>query len=118
MLVKKKLSYMENIPGFLLPHPSSSNCTNFKNIDANGSESSYLHINNQPPAMKIAPSMASLEALLSKLPSVKPPPLQHFATHVSPVEVEVEVEKEEDRHGGDGIGGSVPPPPPSLFLLS
>ncbi|XP_057810959.1 protein RICE SALT SENSITIVE 3-like [Salvia miltiorrhiza] len=118
MLVRKKLSYMEKIPGFLLPHPSSSN---LKNIDAiNGSKSNEFHINNNDSfisngichinhfPMKIAPSMASLEALLSKLPSVKPPSAPPFSGG-GPAEVE------EEKCGGDsGIGGSAAP----LFLSS
>lgn len=75
VLLRKKFSYIESIPGVLLPHPSSY---------AFPPEACYYppgaipqppefhdHFNNQ---MKITPSMSSLEALLSKLPSVVPPP--------------------------------------------
>ncbi|XP_022726634.1 protein RICE SALT SENSITIVE 3-like [Durio zibethinus] len=83
VLLRKKFSYIESIPGVLLPHPSSS-VYPFK-VDAYGTPEAwhyspagtiappaefYDHF-NQP--MKITPSMSSLEALLSKLPSVVPP---------------------------------------------
>ncbi|KAM7250354.1 hypothetical protein ACFE04_022237 [Oxalis oulophora] len=91
VVLRKKLSYIESIPGVLLPHPSSSAYPSFK-VDSYGSpllqdgatwhnyqnptpppaELFYHdHFNNQP--IKITPSMSSLEALLSKLPSVVPP---------------------------------------------
>ncbi|XP_042058549.1 protein RICE SALT SENSITIVE 3-like isoform X1 [Salvia splendens] len=76
VLLRKKLIYIESIPGVLLPHPSSSS-----------SSSPYASV---PPEMwhyqnnlmnhvvpneyydpRITPSMSSLEALLSKLPSVE-----------------------------------------------
>ncbi|XVF02411.1 hypothetical protein REPUB_Repub04eG0173400 [Reevesia pubescens] len=82
VLLRKKFSYIESIPGVLLPHPSSS-AYPFK-VDGYGTPEAwhlpagtiaappefYDHF-NQP--MKITPSMSSLEALLSKLPSVVPP---------------------------------------------
>ncbi|GLT86412.1 hypothetical protein SLE2022_377110 [Rubroshorea leprosula] len=83
VLLRKKFSYIENIPGVLLPHPSSS-AYPFKADGYSGTPEAcyypgtcivpppefYDHF-NQP--MKITPSMSSLEALLSKLPSVVPP---------------------------------------------
>uniref|UniRef100_A0A2P2PJM1 Transcription factor MYC/MYB N-terminal domain-containing protein n=1 Tax=Rhizophora mucronata TaxID=61149 RepID=A0A2P2PJM1_RHIMU len=82
VLLRKKFSYIESIPGVLLPHPSSS-AFPFK-VDGYGTPEQwhyqsavapqaefYDHINQVP--FKIAPSMSSLEALLSKLPSVVPP---------------------------------------------
>ncbi|XP_019157939.1 PREDICTED: uncharacterized protein LOC109154657 [Ipomoea nil] len=93
VLLRKKLSYIESIPGVLLPHPSSAAYPmkidgyglspeawppHFQaNIVAAPPAEYYDHFNNnnQPPAaamMKITPSMSSLEALLSKLPSVVP----------------------------------------------
>ena len=82
VLQRKKFSYIESIPGVLLPHPSSS-VYPFK-VDGYGTPEAwhyppgtiappaefYDHF-NQP--MTITPSMSSLEALLSKLPSVEPP---------------------------------------------
>ncbi|XP_022775571.1 protein RICE SALT SENSITIVE 3-like [Durio zibethinus] len=82
VLLRKKFSYIASIPGVLLPHPSSSPYP-FKE-DGYGTPEAwhfpagtlaplaefYDHF-NQP--MKITPSMSSLEALLSKLPSVVPP---------------------------------------------
>ncbi|KAI8528357.1 hypothetical protein RHMOL_Rhmol12G0143500 [Rhododendron molle] len=93
VLLRKKFNYIESIPGVLLPHPSSSSFP-FK-IDgySNAPDQPWhfpsnhvlpphpptteifydqYHFNYQP-AMRITPSMSSLEALLSKLPSVVPP---------------------------------------------
>ncbi|KAI5679170.1 hypothetical protein M9H77_10120 [Catharanthus roseus] len=92
VLLRKKFSYIESIPGVLLPHPSSAAYP--FNIDgyggtATGAEGWHFHGGNLPPPplseyyehynnnnnhppMKITPSMSSLEALLSKLPSVGP----------------------------------------------
>ncbi|KAL8035751.1 hypothetical protein ABFX02_12G117200 [Erythranthe guttata] len=107
VLLRKKLSYIESIPGVLLPHPSSSAYPNYKSggdpyggggggvmppleawnnnyhmpppnhehhqfYEHNFSNLNNNNNNNNNPAMKIAPSMSSLEALLSKLPSVVP----------------------------------------------
>ncbi|GAV90624.1 bHLH-MYC_N domain-containing protein [Cephalotus follicularis] len=81
VLLRKKFGYIESIPGVLLPHPSSSayplkidgygtpDTWHFQNLPATPTE--YYNHSNQP--MKITPSMSSLEALLSKLPSVVPP---------------------------------------------
>ena len=82
VLQRKKFSYIESIPGVLLSHPPFS-AYPFK-VDGNGTPEAWhfpagtiappaeFHDHfNQP--MKITPSMSSLEALLSKLPSVVPP---------------------------------------------
>ncbi|KAE8668251.1 putative protein transporter [Hibiscus syriacus] len=83
VLLRKKFSYIESIPGALLPHPSSSA------YPFNGTPEPWAHFPSgmliaQPPPSppefydhfsqptKITPSMSSLEALLSKLPSVVP----------------------------------------------
>jgi hypothetical protein len=89
VLLRKKFSYIESIPGVLLPHPSSSaypyklepygnippeQWHNYQGISyapQQQSDQLYDHFNNMP--MKVTPSMSSLEALLSKLPSVVPP---------------------------------------------
>ncbi|KAF3561088.1 hypothetical protein DY000_02012900, partial [Brassica cretica] len=96
VMLRKKLSYIESIPGVLLPHPSSSG---YPFINASPSDTwhfpgvappppsqpeyhqqriyhsdhhhHFLMGHHQQP-MKITPSMSSLEALLSKLPSVVP----------------------------------------------
>ncbi|KAF2325344.1 hypothetical protein GH714_026842 [Hevea brasiliensis] len=82
VLLRKKLSYIESIPGVLLPHPSSSafpykvngygtpETWHYQGIIAPPTE--FCDHFNQVP-FKITPSMSSLEALLSKLPSVVPP---------------------------------------------
>ncbi|XP_076892079.1 protein RICE SALT SENSITIVE 3-like [Bidens hawaiensis] len=76
MMLRKKLGYIESIPRVLLPHPSST-MYSYKSQGYNIPEVWPFHGRgdlpddyNQP--MNIAPSMSSLEALLSKLPSVVP----------------------------------------------
>ncbi|XP_076947285.1 protein RICE SALT SENSITIVE 3-like [Bidens hawaiensis] len=114
VMLRKKLSYIESIPGVLLPHPSSSlypykpeGCTMPEALPFhNDSPSVYIQPTN------ITPSMTSLEALLSKLPSVVPvsssvsaPPYceatqSHFVT-VSPEKEAVEEEDEEIKDVGE-----------------
>ncbi|KAL7261074.1 hypothetical protein ACSBR1_006677 [Camellia fascicularis] len=91
VLLRKKFSYIESIPGVLLPHPSSSSSSSppppstypfnaaapelawhFQGHLAPPPIEFYDHFNHQPMT-RITPSMSSLEALLSKLPSVVPP---------------------------------------------
>lgn len=113
VMLRKKLSYIESIPGVLLPHPSAS-LYPFKPEGYNtpevwpnfhGGVNDLATTYNQP--LNITPSMSSLEALLSKLPSVVPvcsspfqaPPFSettqpHFVA-VSP-EKEVPEEEEEE----------------------
>ncbi|KAK4842660.1 hypothetical protein QYF36_025624 [Acer negundo] len=96
VLLRKKFSYIESIPGVLLPHPSSSaypfkvdgdNCYGSTAVPDQSwhynqgttlaqppPEFYHDHHHFNQPMMKITPSMSSLEALLSKLPSVVPPP--------------------------------------------
>ena len=75
VLLRKKFSYIESIPGVLLPHPSSSaypcspEAWHFQGSLAPPAE--FYEQFNQP--LRVTPSMSSLEALLSKLPSVVPP---------------------------------------------
>ncbi|XP_002521032.2 protein RICE SALT SENSITIVE 3 [Ricinus communis] len=83
VLLRKKFSYIESIPGVLLPHPSSSafpykvdgygtpDSWHYQGTIAPPTEYYHDHFNQVP--FKITPSMSSLEALLSKLPSVVPP---------------------------------------------
>ncbi|CAI0386072.1 unnamed protein product [Linum tenue] len=99
--LRKKLSYIESIPGVLLPHPSSSAAYpmlpppplphHYEAAYFGGGggpvvplppadESFYVDgqqmmmMNSNSRSYKIAPSMSSLQALLSKLPSVVPQP--------------------------------------------
>lgn len=84
VLLREKFNYLESIPGVLLPHPSSTafpfkveGCSDpSPNWACNGVPTGptqyYDHFAIQPP--HITPSMTSLEALLSKLPSVVPTP--------------------------------------------
>ncbi|KAK9276964.1 hypothetical protein L1049_006503 [Liquidambar formosana] len=122
VLLRKKFAYIESIPGVLLPHPSSSSFP-YK-VDAYGAPEAwhlqgnlnlahpaefYDHHYNNPP-LKITPSMSSLEALLSKLPSVVPPPAsaagycesaeQQFVSSQRPLELMgmEKVMKEESDH--------------------
>ncbi|CDY24511.1 hypothetical protein BRARA_A02455 [Brassica rapa] len=110
VMLRKKLSYIESIPGVLLPHPSSSgypfinaspsDTWHFPGIAPPQSQTEHhqqhfyhsdhnhrflMSNHHQPQAMKITPSMSSLEALLSKLPSVVPPATQpgYFPFHHS-----------------------------------
>lgn len=103
VLLRKKFSYIESIPGVLLPHPSSVAYHPLK-VDGYGlAEGWHFHhgsLTAPPPPpefyqdhhfshpnTKITPSMSSLEALLSKLPSVVPaagsssPPMPAYADH-------------------------------------
>ncbi|WVZ09817.1 hypothetical protein V8G54_014347 [Vigna mungo] len=85
VLLRKKFSYIESIPGVLLPHPSSS-AYPYKVEGGYGVPEQWhfqgnhlapqaeLYENHFNMPLKITPSMSSLEALLSKLPSVVPPP--------------------------------------------
>ncbi|KAL3501220.1 hypothetical protein ACH5RR_035669 [Cinchona calisaya] len=128
VLLRKKLSYIESIPGVLLPHPSSSpfpfkiddytygakneGCHFHGNLIAPQVEYCNHHFNQQAP-IKITPSMSSLEALLSKLPSVVVPtssaPMSAFAeapTHYlssnKPLEVMAKEEFDENKQEKDG----------------
>lgn len=111
VLLRKKFSYIESIPGVLLPHPSSS-AYPFKAEGYNASEAWHLqggNISMLPPqhdhhrynynqAMNITPSMSSLEALLSKLPSVvpvssSPPPVPPYCEATTPPQYVVAVSK-------------------------
>ncbi|KAK7309506.1 hypothetical protein RJT34_06287 [Clitoria ternatea] len=98
VLLRKKFSYIESIPGVLLPHPSSSAYPykvegggygvpeqwhfqgNHHHLAPAQAELYEQHHFNHMP-LKITPSMSSLEALLSKLPSVVPPTHQPQSHH-------------------------------------
>ncbi|KAF0901701.1 hypothetical protein E2562_006181 [Oryza meyeriana var. granulata] len=91
--LRRKFGYLESIPGVLLPHPSSAGAA-FPGggcvvgpPDASGWPGLMppvppeLYVDpygaaaaGPPASMQIMPSMSSLEALLSKLPSVVPAP--------------------------------------------
>lgn len=80
VLLRRKFSYLESIPGVLLPHPSSSafpTCTSGPESWPVGPTSLVSPMELYDPfnnPVRIMPSMSSLEALLSKLPSVGPSP--------------------------------------------
>nr|XP_043639041.1 protein RICE SALT SENSITIVE 3-like [Erigeron canadensis] len=135
VLLRKKFSYIESIPGVLLPHPSSS-AYPFKGDGYNASDQAWhfqggnmsmvpppelYHRYNYNQPLNITPSMSSLEALLSKLPSVvpvssSPPPVPPFCDQGTPphyvvavsrpmefwgVEAKEEVEEEDVKDGGE-----------------
>ncbi|KAL8253649.1 hypothetical protein R6Q59_031870 [Mikania micrantha] len=131
VLLRKKLSYIESIPGVLLPHPSSTaypfklpqpynstseaawhmhmhggNATMQQQEVAPGE---FYHMYNYNQALNITPSMSSLEALLSKLPSVVPVSSPPFCEAAPPHLVAdhyfraVEAAKE-DEDANDGTG--------------
>lgn len=92
--LRTKFSYIENIPGVLLPHPSPPSFAFPFKVDGYGTPEAwqfqgtalasptefYDHGQyNQP--LNITPSMSSLEALLSKLPSVVPPTTAPHESH-------------------------------------
>ncbi|KAG8076169.1 hypothetical protein GUJ93_ZPchr0006g41356 [Zizania palustris] len=95
VLLRRKFGYLESIPGVLLPHPSSAGAAYSGGggcvvgpPDAAaawpGMMPPELYVDPycaaagvagpSPASMQIMPSMSSLEALLSKLPSVVPAP--------------------------------------------
>lgn len=89
-ILQKKFTQLLSIPGFLLPHPSLSSSSSLPSKincskEDNMSNTCPLHAAFPPLTMMnfydhsnhpmvITPSMSSLEALLSKLPSVVPTP--------------------------------------------
>nr|XP_025699430.1 protein CLEC16A homolog isoform X3 [Arachis hypogaea] len=129
VLLRKKFSYIESIPGVLLPHPSSSaypykveGVVGYGNIPehvnhhhhhwhhhfqgtvippptpSTAAELFYDHHfnnGNSTMALKITPSMSSLEALLSKLPSVVPPQSQQEQRALELMGIQKVVAKEE-----------------------
>ncbi|CAA7407709.1 unnamed protein product [Spirodela intermedia] len=84
LLLRNRFSYLESIPGVLLPHPSSAAVPSTGDLcETPESWAACYEVSSPVPPMHhhiahhqvgISPSMSSLEALLSKLPSVNPPP--------------------------------------------
>lgn len=132
VLLRKKFSYIESIPGVLLPHPSSSSypikaegyntseAWRFQGSSLSMAPQEFCHRYNYNQPLNITPSMSSLEALLSKLPSVVPvssssPPVPPFCEAAPPqyeaaasrpmefwgVEAKEEVEEEDVKDGGE-----------------
>ncbi|XP_022996539.1 protein RICE SALT SENSITIVE 3-like isoform X1 [Cucurbita maxima] len=102
VFLRKKFHYIERIPGVLLPHPSSSSSVcPIKLVDGCGESDiwqfsgrgranpgyelydGHSYLNHQ--LIRVTPSMSSLEALLSKLPSVVPLPLPLPLSSQSPL---------------------------------
>lgn len=106
--VQNIFSYCHGVPGFLLPHPTSSSpIIPFKlhefnhcsphytppshTVHSSLSTMEHLYNINFNHQLMITPSMSTLEALLSKLPSVVPtpsPPLLHLHDY-SPLEFSI-----------------------------
>ncbi|CAO2040714.1 unnamed protein product [Urochloa humidicola] len=88
VMLRRKFGYLESIPGVLLPHPSSAAfpaAAAVAGVPADATACAGWPPGLVPPPMElydpygqaaaqmhIVPSMSSLEALLSKLPSVDP----------------------------------------------
>ncbi|KAL8218928.1 hypothetical protein R6Q57_022301 [Mikania cordata] len=121
VLLRKKLSYIESIPGVLLPHPSST-AYPFKLPQPHNSTSAptseaawHMHIHGGNATMVL---ITTLEALLSKLPSVVPVSLSSSSSPSVPLFCEaapphlvadhyfwaVEAAKEEEEDAKDGTG--------------
>jgi hypothetical protein len=73
LLLRKKFTYLENIPGVLLPHPASPAIPvipDSMQVQMQGyAQQMDLWTNQQA---RMTPSINSLDALLSKLPAVGP----------------------------------------------
>ncbi|KAK1261869.1 Transcription factor [Acorus gramineus] len=76
VLLRKKFSYLHSIPGVLLPHPSSSSFP----LSA---ETNVFH-DFSSQQVNITPSVSSLEALLSKFPSMGSLPTMNVQGNYNP----------------------------------
>ncbi|KAK1308474.1 hypothetical protein QJS10_CPA09g00496 [Acorus calamus] len=76
VLLRKKFDYLHSIPGVLLPHPSSSS---FPSVTPLG----FHDLSSQQ--VNMTPSPSSLEALLSKLPSVDSLPTMSLQRDYNPM---------------------------------
>ncbi|KAK1317699.1 DNA repair protein UVH3 [Acorus calamus] len=107
--LRKKFTYLWSIPGVLLPHPSSSAYgVSFPNSQPIHHPMSIIEFyDNMSHPFTITPSMSSLEALLSKLPSVAapmPPGASigyYYEAHMLHHQPLVEVEEEEEAAGDE-----------------
>ncbi|RWW53473.1 hypothetical protein BHE74_00040059 [Ensete ventricosum] len=105
ILLRKNFTFLESIPGVLLPHPSSSVfLAGIDSCGGGGPQNWPVDAGAPlvPPAefYEVTPSMSSLESLLSKLPPVVPPPeMPVLVQKPSPGVMKVErVAKEECGH--------------------
>ncbi|KAK1273215.1 Transcription factor [Acorus gramineus] len=127
--LRKKFAYLESIPGVFLPHPSSSSSSAaaypFKIDTAHPPDAWPVHhpmpeFYDHHHHFVVTPSMSSLEALLSKLPSVAPPLSAEYYYEAAPPPVHHQrpldlmgtggtaaaAKAEEDEDGREvGIGG-------------
>ncbi|KAK1314013.1 hypothetical protein QJS10_CPA06g00602 [Acorus calamus] len=76
VLLRKKFSYLHSIPGVLLPHPSSSSFPF-------SAETNVFH-DFSSQQVNITPSVSSLEALLSKFPSMGSLPTMSLQSSYNP----------------------------------
>ncbi|GJN00217.1 hypothetical protein PR202_ga17631 [Eleusine coracana subsp. coracana] len=126
VMLRRKFGYLESIPGVLLPHPSSAGAFPLPPPDL-----AAWHPGMMPPpagpldlydpyvaaaagpaaaaaSMHIMPSMSSLEALLSKLPSVvpaPPPPQQQTSGPAPPGTAAAKEEEVVDEYARQCHGG-------------
>lgn len=138
--LRRKFGYLESIPGVLLPHPSSAGVFPVADVAAAAwpgmmpPPDMYVDPYVPGPApMHIMPSMSSLEALLSKLPSVVPAPTSQqqpgSMPGVAPPDAAAKEEVEEDYahchamdmssmpiNGGESTSTSAATPMASYFL--
>ncbi|KAK1290618.1 hypothetical protein QJS10_CPB18g01260 [Acorus calamus] len=77
VLLRKKFSYLHSIPGVLLPHPSSSSFPF-------SAETNVFH-DFSSQQVNITPSVSSLEALLSKFPSMSSLPTMSLQSNYNPM---------------------------------
>ncbi|XP_057820548.2 protein RICE SALT SENSITIVE 3 isoform X2 [Cryptomeria japonica] len=74
VVLQRKFIYLQTIPGVFLPHPTSpssgSETTCISSRQFSQQQMMMMMMMPPPPPPPVMPSMSSLEALLSKLPSV------------------------------------------------
>ncbi|KAG0534177.1 hypothetical protein BDA96_04G257000 [Sorghum bicolor] len=111
VMLRRKFGYLESIPGVLLPHPSSWPPGLVVPPPMMELYDPYAHQAAAAAQMHIVPSMSSLEALLSKLPSVDPAASGGMAAAMaSKIEETAGGVEHGERHGGmadddDGAAG-------------
>ncbi|XP_066371414.1 protein RICE SALT SENSITIVE 3-like [Miscanthus floridulus] len=135
VMLRRKFGYLESIPGVLLPHPSSPGVVFPCGVGPPPVIAASAWPGMMPPhaaagpplelydpygagagpagaaaaSMHIMPSMSSLEALLSKLPSVVPAPQQAAGSSVPGVAPPPAKEEDDDYvqcHGMDDVAAS------------
>lgn len=145
--LRRKFSYLESIPGVLLPHPSSAGAFPGGCVGVGGPPDvaaawpgmmptvppppelydPYGAAAAGPASMHIMPSMSSLDALLSKLPSVVPAPPPGSMPGVAPAHVAAKEEAEDyaqchgmdmASNGGESTSTSATAAPMSSYFVN